>query len=147
MHSESGFTLIELLVAMAIIGILYATSVTSYGVYTQKAAYHVLLKTMHDAQVAYETGVSDIDNPPTSVSFTQTNQGGITNATGQDLFVGMMLPKNVRFSALYDQGCAAAGCTEGTIILSHCNASESLIWTRFGDGTSLLLENVPGGGC
>ncbi len=145
---EKGFTLIELLVIIAIIGILASLGLSAFHVYKANAAYAVVGDTMHKAVIALEAGVNDIDNPPGDVALVSQAVGGALNdASANDLLPGMRIPKDVNFRVQYDSGCLGGGCQSAMMQIKHCKGEEYQQYVRFGDGISVLLENIAGEGC
>ena len=148
MNEESGFTLIELLTVLAIIGVLSSLGVTAFRVYQANAAYVAASETLRQARTSFEAGINDIDNPPASVGLTlQTSSGQLDSAQARDLLVGLKLPKSVAFQVAYDSGCLAANCQSAFMQVRHCQGEQFVRWVRFGDGSSILLENLAGEGC
>ncbi|MCO6430617.1 MAG: pilin [Deltaproteobacteria bacterium] len=148
MRSQRGFTLIELLTVVAIIGVLGAIALTNFHIYRHKAAYSVLQSTVSNVQLAAEGALSHPDHLPAAVPLTsQSTSGAISNALAAAFLPGMMLPKNVKFQVSYDPACITAACVSGWAQLNHCAGKEYLQWLKYGDGTDLVLENIPGAGC
>jgi prepilin-type N-terminal cleavage/methylation domain-containing protein len=148
MAGNKGFTLIELLTVISIIGILSALGITSFKVYRNSAAYSVSEKTLRDARTAIEASANNVEVARVAVpGLVQTSQGAITDAAGSVFLPGMMIPRNVKFTARFDPTCQGGGCEMEHLEVSHCFGLEHISWTRFGDGIDVLLENVAGGGC
>lgn len=145
---EDGFTLIELLTVIAIVGILSALGLTSFGYYKASAAYASVEATLHDARNALEAGTVDADNLPASVPLVlQGAQGPITDNLAADLLPGMMLPRNTAFRVSYDSSCDNGGCQSTFLQVNHCFGDEYAQFIRFGDGVELKLDHIAGEGC
>ena len=147
MRSESGFTLIELLTIVGIIGILASLSLSSYVYYKGSAALAVAETGMHDAQTAFEAGIGDPDNLPSSFALlSQTQQGELTNADANDLLPGYRIPRNSKFQVEFDTTCAVSTDPFGYMQLNHCQGDRYVTWERFCDGVIVRLT-VEGSGC
>ena len=146
--SQLGFTLIELLIVIAIIGVLTLLGMTAFRIYQANAGYAVAARLMQDARTAFEAGVSDFDNPPSTVSLTsQVVKGPVSDPSARSLLPGLMIPGSVKFQVSYDSTCQATGCQSGFIQVNHCQGHQYLRYLRFGDGSDILIPNVAGDGC
>lgn len=146
-HLERGFTLIELLTVTAILGVLAGLSLRAVTIYRADAAYSVIEKTLHDAKVAFEAGVTTEPAPDTIALTAQTTQGLIVDPAARAVLPGMQIPKNSKIQVEFDNACNLAGCQVGMLQVDHCFANEFTRWTRFGDGVEVQLDNVAGGNC
>jgi type IV pilus assembly protein PilE len=147
MKQEKGFTLIELLVITVVISILAGLSIRAYSLYTIRAAKGAAKTVMHHAEVTYEAGTTNTQDPPPSVSITQNTPGPLENADARKVFLGFVLSKSINFSALYDSECIDETCTQAEITIGHCAADTSSLLTRYGDGRQVLLDGLEGNGC
>ena len=148
MGNQRGFTLIELLTVVAIIGVLGSIALTNFYIYRHKAAYGVIQSAVKNVQLAAESGTSDPDRLPAAVPLTaQTTPGLLSSALASQFLPGMMLPKNIKFQVSWDPSCITSACVAGFAQLNHCSGLEYLQWLKYGDGTDLILENIPGSGC
>jgi prepilin-type N-terminal cleavage/methylation domain-containing protein len=147
-RKQGGFTLIELLTTLSLIGILAALSIQSFTVYRQNAEYTRARSTLRDGRSAIEAAIV---TPDISLPFINMDDmigpGAFAGATGE-VVPGLEVPVNVKFTVYNDPDCADAACIQHFIQSEPCNGTEYTNWTRMGDGTELLLENVAGaGGC
>jgi hypothetical protein len=148
MKQERGFTLIELLTIIGIIGVLSYLGITSLYVYRSDAAYAVAEDSVRSAVTALEGGLSVPDVVlPSVAGFAQTSQGSLTNADAQKLLPGMMVPRKVKFEFDYDPGCNIAACEQAAIQVKHCLGRDYVRFVRYGDGSDVRVENIPGAGC
>ncbi|MCB0339098.1 MAG: type II secretion system protein [Bdellovibrionales bacterium] len=147
-RSESGFTLIELLTIIGIVGILASLSLTSLKVYKSDAGYSVAEKTLMDARIALEAGITATESGPDTVPlYVQKVQGALQNAGATELLPGMRLPYNVKFQVEHDNECDMLACQAELIQVDHCHSNEFIRWVRFGDGSEFQFDNVAGGDC
>jgi prepilin-type N-terminal cleavage/methylation domain-containing protein len=147
MRNEAGFTLIELLTVIAIIGILASLSLTSYVLYKASAAYTVAETGIHDAQTAFEAGTIDPDSLPASFGLvSQATQGELSDNAAKELLPGFRIPRNSKFSVLFDKTCAVNTDTLAYMQMNHCQGDRYITWERFCDGVTVKLA-VSGEGC
>ncbi|MCI5065804.1 type II secretion system GspH family protein [bacterium] len=145
--SEAGFTLIELLTVIGIVSVLSSLALTSYYYYKSSAAYAVTEIGIHDAQTAFEAGISDPDNLPASFGVTsQSSQGSIQDASASALLPGYRVPRQSRFQVSFDSTCAVGTDSMGYMQLNHCLGDRYVTWERFCDGVTVKLV-VEGEGC
>ena len=148
MRSEKGFTLIELLTVIVIIGILAGLGITSFGVYRSSAAYAVANKTIRDAQISMEAGLTNEDDPPPAVALTtQHVQGPVQDPNAAQLLPAMQLPRQTSFAVSYDPDCLDPGCESASLQVRHCQGDEFVRYVRYGDGAWDYLEHLAGTGC
>ncbi len=145
---EQGFTLIELLTVIAILGVLASLTISSFGIYKSKAAYAVGESLLREARNSLEAGLTDADNPPPAVPYTVADvQGPVSDALAGQLLRELQLPRNTELHVYHDPACVAPGCLAEFLQVYHCQAKEYTNWSRFGDGSEVLLQNLAGGGC
>jgi prepilin-type N-terminal cleavage/methylation domain-containing protein len=148
MKQERGFTLIELFTVIGIVGVLSYLGLTSLHVYRGDAAYAVAEDSVRSGITALEGGLSVPDAVlPNVAGYVQTSQGTLTNADAQKLLPGMMIPRKVKFEFDYDPSCNVGACEQAAIQVKHCFGRDYVRFVRYGDGTDVRLENVPGVGC
>ena len=148
MHKESGFTLIELLTVIANLSVLSFMGITAFATYKSSAAYAVAEQTFADSRTAMEAGLNDIDNELPDVGLvSQKVKGMLLDASARSLFVGLMLPDNVKFTASFDPTCEDQGCERSMIQVNHCLGKEAIRWVQFGSGLDVLFDHLASEGC
>ncbi|NLF25958.1 MAG: type II secretion system protein [Deltaproteobacteria bacterium] len=148
MHKESGFTLIELLAVIAILSVLSFMGITAFATYKSSAAYAVAEQTYADSRRAMEAGLNDIDRELPDVSLvSQKAKGMLQDSGARSLFVGFMVPDNVRFTASFDPTCEEEGCERSMIQVNHCLGKEAIRWVQFGNGLDILFDHLASEGC
>ncbi|MBX7145365.1 MAG: hypothetical protein K1X79_13015 [Oligoflexia bacterium] len=147
-RSQSGFTLIELLTIIGTIGILGGMSIAAFQEYKGKATYQVAFSTVSSARSALEAALTEPDATYSNVAmYTQAAPGPVGNASASQLLPGLMLPKNNKIYFSFDPTCLTSACISAVFTARHCSGIQYASWTRFGDGTEILMENVAGSGC
>lgn len=148
MRSQRGMTLIELMTVIVLLGVLSGLSISTFKLYRASANYTVAETSMQYARRAIEAALSRTDNPPDAVALTsQTVAGAVVDADAAEYLEGFYLPPNIRVDVEYDPGCNNGGCQSDYVQIKHCEGLEFVRWIRFGDGTELMLPNLPGAGC
>ena len=147
-RSQSGFTLIELLTVIATIMVLAALSISSFSVYRSNAAYAGVATTLRNAVNAASASTINPESLPPAVALTsQTVQGPMTDASARAFLTSFQIGKNMKIQVSYDPTCTTAACTESFVQINHCSGKAYQQWMRFGDGTDVLVESIPGAGC
>lgn len=145
---EQGFTLIELLTVISIVGILASLCLQSLKVYRSSAAYGVANSSVRNARTSLEATFNSPDVVFAPLALTsQSTQGPLTNATARAAFPAFQVSRNTTFTASFDPACLDSSCIAGFMQVKHCQGLKYLNYTRFGDGTDILMENIDGGGC
>lgn len=146
-ENEHGFTLIELLTTIMTMGALAGIVVQSYRDYTAKAAYGVAADSVRNARTSYEASQQDPDSTYPSIAMNQNSAGPISDPAARELLAGFVVSDKTAFQVTHEPGCIAGGCIASFIQVNHCRGKEYVSWTRFGDGSEVLLEHVAGEGC
>ena len=146
-NRESGFTLIELIYVTGMIGALSFLGINTFSAFKADAAYGVVADAMRNGRMAFEIGII-ADTAPGSVALTtQTSAGSLSDGDANTLLTGFRVPANSSFQVSYDAGCSTAFCTSANIVVKHCLGDRYQTWTRFGDGSDVLVQDVAGDGC
>ena len=146
--SELGFTLIELLTIIVIISILMSLSIQSFRTFRLEASYSVARQTLRESRTALEGAFSRPDIVYPLINFeNQALPGELTDPDMRDLFPGLSLSHNVKFTAYHDPACADATCTAIYVEVRPCNGEKFTSYTRLGDGDDFTTEGIPGIGC
>ena len=142
---ERGFTLIELLTVIGLLAILSMLSLRTFALYRSNAGNASAQSTLHSAIVAAEASQSDPSNLPPAVGwYFQNTQGSLTGAA-EEYLSGLRLPSKTCLWAMYDPSCSGAFCMADLVEVAHCMGTKRAMWVRWGDGWSLLINDVPGG--
>ena len=146
-RNEEGFTLIELLTVIGILGILAWLSINSYHTYISSAGYAVAKESLKQAQTALEASFVVPDAVYPNVNFSQNSQGPLTDASAAAVYPEFQVPRKVGVTLFHDGSCVVASCLAEQIEVRHCRGDKYLYWSRWGDGTEALVEDIPGNGC
>jgi len=146
--TQGGFTLIELLTVLSIIGILSLLSVQSFQTYRKQASYSVANSTLREARTAVGGALIQPDIVYPAVNFeSQALPGALTDPGLLELFPGLILSKNIKFTASYFPACNDVACTSVFVEVRPCSGEAYVNWLRYGDGSELLTERIAGVGC
>ncbi len=148
MVPDRGLTLIELLVVLVMIAALSLVSINSFKNYKERAFYATAVVTLTNARKAADASIIRLENPPAAVpAFTQSVGGVLTDAAAQSYLEGLVLQPDTRIDVTYRPNCGGAVCLTDFIQVRHCDGRRYTSWSRFANGTQLLLEDLPGTGC
>lgn len=147
-RSQAGFTLIELLTVIATVMVLAALSISAFSVYRSSAAYAGVATTLRNAVNAASASTINPEELPAAVGLlSQTSPGQMTDARARAFLTSFQLGKNMKIQVSYDPTCTSAACTESFVQVNHCSGKAYQQWMRFGDGSDVLVESIPGAGC
>lgn len=145
---EAGFTLVELLTVIAILGVLSGISIASFDSYKAKATYQVAFTSIKNARTAIEGALVEPDTVFNPVAlYTQSTPGEITDANARAVLSTFIMAKNTKIYFSFDPSCLSGACISAFVRIRHCGGAEFASWTRQGDGTEVLVENIAGSGC
>lgn len=147
MKAQQGFTLIELLTVILIIGILAHLSINTFYEYRKSAYYSAVQRMIHDARGAAAASQSNVQSLPPAIPFSSFKTPGTLPEPVYSYLPGIQLARKTSITAKYDPDCIEASCISEFIQANHCDGDRYSSWTRFGDGSEILLENIDGKGC
>jgi hypothetical protein len=121
---------------------------TSFTVYKAKAGYSNAVTLRKAMQTSVDAALVDENNLPGAVPlYSQNSAGNISNAAANTLLSNLKLPRNQRLSVSYDPTCLTGGCQQIFIEASHCSATSHTQLIQYGDGFTVTLDDISGGGC
>jgi prepilin-type N-terminal cleavage/methylation domain-containing protein len=146
-NKSGGFTLIELLTTIGILGLLVSLSLNSYSLYVASAGYGVAQLSLRQGITSMEASLSVPDKVYDSFNYSQAMQGALSDNDASQFLPEFQVPRLTKVSVMYDNGCNDASCTSQRMTVRHCRGVKYTFWSRFGDGTEALVEDLPGVGC
>ena len=146
-RNERGFTLIEMLTVIGILGVLAYLTLTSLAVQRANAANKSAITSLGNARIALDAAMAEPDAVYPSVSIIQTSQGPISDPDAAQLLPAFQVTHKTAFTYFHDPACDNASCTTDEIIVKHCYGSSFALFSRYGDGTEVYLDQIPGAGC
>ena len=158
--AQSGFTLIELLVSIAILGVLFATSLQSFKVYRQLAYDSMASQLMKDTRIAVEAGRIKLDEeegPEWFWAWTDGN-GVLQGWRVNDFVPGLKTGQRGRLFVNFNTWCTASNiadwCPSGQKCCSwlwveayHCRSETVKAQTVWNTGEVDEWEWANGGTC
>jgi hypothetical protein len=140
--------LLEFLAGVAIACVLAIVIYAGCAGHRASRAYLATEKLMTQASTALEDNLKrDRKTLGPVPGASLVGDGRLEDPALRRLFGAMEVPGSVRLDVRFNPDCASPDCESAFIRISHCAAAEHVQLIRFGDGSSVLLPHLPGGGC
>ena len=148
LHQQRGFTIIELLTVMGLMGVLASTSLSTFHSLKDRSYIAVTQQTVRDSKTALSAALLELSLEDTDSINTVLNMPGIPS--GQDvvrLLPGFRMPQGVELTLENNPLCTTTGCVVHSIVANSCPGKRMSLWERYGDGSEVLLQELPSPGC
>ncbi len=126
--TQSGFTLLEIIIAVAVVGVLAAVALPSYGNYTRRAMASEGLSLAQPVLIKVREEVSYGEYTPSGPNFDRAAKPGSVALPHLSAMVKSVVRHDLKVVINYTVAFDPEGTTEYSLVMSGTLANDSVTW-------------------